>query len=160
MILKAHLQGGPCYDVGDEVWQESLIDAIMCEAEMIAEYAAGDLCWSLGQADRDAMRNRIVAEMTVALRRAGDRYTAPDPVVYSLLDELPADPRTARGTVSAMTHPARDPVVEEVLRFENLPAGSGGTRRAIVRWSHGSEGPALSWYADEVLSRVGHVGRQ
>ena len=59
-----------------------------------------------------------------------------------------------------MTHPARDPVVEEVLRFENLPAGSGGTRRAIVRWSHGSEGPALSWYADEVLSRVGHVGRQ
>ena len=28
MILKVHLQGGRCYDVGDEIWQKSLVDAI------------------------------------------------------------------------------------------------------------------------------------
>ena len=38
-----------------------------------------------------------------------------------------------------------------MLRFENLPVGSAGTRRAIVRWSDGTEGPAMSWYADEIL---------
>jgi hypothetical protein len=50
-----------------------------------------------------------------------------------------------------MVPPTRDSVVEEVLRFENLPVGSTGTRRAIVRWSDGTEGEALSWYADEIL---------
>jgi hypothetical protein len=40
------------------------------------------------------------------------------------------------------------PTVAEVLRFEDLPLGSRGTRRAVVRWSHGSEGEALTWYAD------------
>ena len=43
------------------------------------------------------------------------------------------------------------PVIEEVLRFEDLPLGSRGSRRAVVRWSDGSEGVALSWYADEIL---------
>jgi hypothetical protein len=43
------------------------------------------------------------------------------------------------------------PVVEEVLRFEDLPLGSRGTRRALVRWSDGSVGEALTWYADEIL---------
>jgi hypothetical protein len=56
-----------------------------------------------------------------------------------------------------MTPPTRDPVVEEVLRCENLPVGSTGTRRAIVRWSDGTEGVAMSWYADEVLSPVDRV---
>jgi len=40
------------------------------------------------------------------------------------------------------------PIVTEVLRFEDLPLGSSGTRRAIVRWDDGSEAEALSWYAD------------
>jgi hypothetical protein len=40
------------------------------------------------------------------------------------------------------------PTVTEVLRFEDLPLGSRGTRRAVVRWSDGSEGEALTWYAD------------
>ena len=44
------------------------------------------------------------------------------------------------------------PIVEEVLRFEELPLGSLGTRRAVVRWSDGSESETFSWYADEVLS--------
>ena len=44
---------------------------------------------------------------------------------------------------------ARDtsPTVNEVVRFEDLPLGSHGSRRAVVRWSDGSEGEALSWYA-------------
>jgi len=50
-----------------------------------------------------------------------------------------------------------DPVVEGVLAFEDLPIGSTGSRRAVVRWSDGSEGEALRWYADEVLSPVEHV---
>jgi hypothetical protein len=43
------------------------------------------------------------------------------------------------------------PIVEEVLRFEDLPLESGGTRRAVVRWSDGTESEALKWYQDEVL---------
>jgi hypothetical protein len=44
-----------------------------------------------------------------------------------------------------------DPVVEAVVRFEDLRVGSSGSRRAVVRWSDGSEGEALGWYGD--LSR-------
>jgi hypothetical protein len=43
------------------------------------------------------------------------------------------------------------PTVMEILRFEDLPPGSRGTRRAVARWSDGSEGEALTWYADEIL---------
>ena len=43
------------------------------------------------------------------------------------------------------------PIVTEILRFEDLPPGSRGTRRAIARWSDGSESEALTWYADEIL---------
>jgi len=42
-------------------------------------------------------------------------------------------------------------VVEAVLRFEDLPVGSSGSRRAVVRWSDGSEGEAIRWYGDEIL---------
>ena len=125
MILKVHLQGARCYDVGDEIWQQSLAAAIAAEAETIADYATADLCQSPGQAGRDALRDRTIAEMTAALRHAGDRYAAPDGVVYSLLDEPPADPRPGQGTLSAMTPPTRDPVVEAVLRFEKTPGRLG-----------------------------------
>ncbi len=40
------------------------------------------------------------------------------------------------------------PIVKEVLRFEDLPLGSLGTRRAVVRWSDGSESETFSWYSD------------
>ncbi|UTI64883.1 hypothetical protein NBH00_01435 [Paraconexibacter antarcticus] len=43
------------------------------------------------------------------------------------------------------------PIVTEVLRFEDLPLGSHGTRRAVVRWSDATEGEAFAWYADEIL---------
>ncbi len=42
------------------------------------------------------------------------------------------------------------PIVEEVLRFEDLPLGSLGTRRAVLRWSDCSESEMFSWYADEI----------
>lgn len=40
------------------------------------------------------------------------------------------------------------PTVEEVLSFEDLPTGSLASRRAVVRWSDGSESEAVRWYAD------------
>ena len=49
------------------------------------------------------------------------------------------------------------PTVEEVLRFEDLPLGSRGSRRAVVRWSDGTEGEALRWMADEVLFSEGDL---
>lgn len=44
-----------------------------------------------------------------------------------------------------------NPIVDEVLRFEDLPPGSLASRRAIVRWSDGTEGEAIRFTADEVL---------
>lgn len=40
------------------------------------------------------------------------------------------------------------PIVEEVLRFEDLPVGSSATRGAIVRCSDGTESRFLAWYGD------------
>lgn len=50
-----------------------------------------------------------------------------------------------------MTASSRSPVVEEVLRFEELPVGSLASRRVVVRWSDGSEGEGLRWYGDEAV---------
>jgi hypothetical protein len=52
------------------------------------------------------------------------------------------------GSLESMSAADSIPVVEEVLRFEYFPLGSRGTRRAVVRWSNGSEGEALTWYDD------------
>ena len=49
-------------------------------------------------------------------------------------------------------------IVKEVLRFEDLPPGAPVSRRAIVRWSDGTEGEALRWYGDEVLICEGDHG--
>jgi hypothetical protein len=43
------------------------------------------------------------------------------------------------------------PVVAEVLLFENLPPVSLASRRAVVRWTDGTDSEALRWYGDEVL---------
>jgi hypothetical protein len=82
MILRVHVQGAASYDIGDEIWQESLVDAINAEAETIAGYAGADLLESPDQGHRDALRDRIVHEMTSALVSVGDRYRAPDGVLY------------------------------------------------------------------------------
>jgi hypothetical protein len=51
---------------------------------------------------------------------------------------------------------AESPIVEEVLR-QDLPPGSLASRRAIVRWSDGSEGEAIRFYSDEVLVAPGDL---
>lgn len=50
-----------------------------------------------------------------------------------------------------VSSPAPAPIVLEVLRFEDVPLGSLGTRRAVVRWSDGTESDAMTWYSDEIL---------
>ncbi len=50
-----------------------------------------------------------------------------------------------------MTPTESNPTVTEVVRFEDLPLGSMASRRAVVRWSDGTEGEALRWFGDEVL---------
>ena len=49
------------------------------------------------------------------------------------------------------------PTVVEVLTFEDLPSDSVGSRRAVVRWSDGSESEALRWYSDEVKFSEGDL---
>jgi hypothetical protein len=161
MILKVHVQGAASYDIGDEIWQEPLADAINAEAEMIAGYAGADVLESPRQAHRDALRDRIVEEMTSTLVSVGDRYRAPDGILYALIDKPEIDLPYCGGNLSGVSPRTSEPVVVEVLRFEDLPLGSAGTRRAIVRWSDGTEGAALTWYADEILvcegDLVGHT---
>jgi hypothetical protein len=45
MVLNVHVLGATPYEIGDEIWQESLTltDAIRAEAEIIAAYADADL---------------------------------------------------------------------------------------------------------------------
>jgi hypothetical protein len=97
--------------------------------------------------------------MTKALAQADDTYRAPDGVLYSLTDHPALDPHDGEDRLDPVADTKPDPIVEEVLRFENLPPGSLATRRAVVRWSDGTESEALKWYADEILSPVAHVGR-
>jgi hypothetical protein len=160
MILRVHLEGVASYDIGEEIWQLPLEDAIRAEAETIAGYAGSELLTSPDQAHRDALRDRIVDEMAAALGRVGDCYRAPDGVLYSLIEQSGADPLSGEGRLSAMSVRTSEPIVEEVLRFENLPLGTAGTRRAVVRWSDGTEDAPMTWYCDEILSPVDHVGWQ
>jgi hypothetical protein len=143
MILKVHLDGAASYDVGDEIWQVALGHAIQAEAESVVYSAAPDLL----ESGPDRLRERIVAEMSAALCQVGDFYRGPDGILYSLI-EAPAV-EDDDDTLTAVSSAA--PVVEEVLRFENLPVGSLGTRRAVVRWSDGTEGEGLKWYQDEIM---------
>ena len=49
-----------------------------------------------------------------------------------------------------------DPTVAEVLRIDE-PALGEGRRHVIVRWSDGSTGRALSYFADEILISEGDM---
>jgi hypothetical protein len=62
--------------------------------------------------------------------------------------------RAGLGNTMTLMHDQQEQgtrTVESVVAFEDLPMGSTGSRRAVVRWSDGSQGEALGWYADEVL---------
>ena len=141
-------------DTGAEIWQHSLLGAITLEAEAIAELTEAP-AGSHGTRQRRRLRDRIVAEMTETLTTVGDRYTAPDGVRYSLVDD-----KGAAGVDTLRGVTAHDPVVTDVIEFQTLPAGTGPIRAAIVRWSDGTESTALAWFADEILSPVNNVGRQ
>jgi hypothetical protein len=141
MILKAVVDGAASYDVGDEIWQMALSDAIQAEAECIVYSAGSDLLKS----GHNQLRDRIVAEMSEALCQVGDTYRAPDGVLYSLIEAEVEDD----DTLTAVSPAA--PIVEEVLRFEDLPVDSLGTRRAVVSWSDGTEGVGLKWFEDEIM---------
>jgi hypothetical protein len=159
MILKVHLQGAPSHEIGDEIWQQSLADAIRDEAETIAEYAGPELLEGCGRAHRDALRDRIIDEMTRALVNIGDIHRASDGVLYSLVDSVAANLTATEGAETPAAHPGRHGVimvpmaatVTEVLSFEPLAIGETASRRAVVQWSDGSTGEALRWYADEIL---------
>ncbi len=158
LILQVHLAGADPYQLGDEIWQQSLADAIRAEAEIVADHAGPDLLPMPSPAARVALRDRIVAEMTAALQQIGDTYTAPDGVAYTLTDQAQLDLPARQDTLATMSPATSAPVVEEVLRFEDLPVGSSATRAAIVRWSDGTESQALAWYADEILICEGDHG--
>jgi hypothetical protein len=52
---------------------------------------------------------------------------------------------------------AAAPAVAEVLWFQDLVRESLATRRALVRWSDGTEGEVLRYYSDEGVSPVDRV---
>jgi hypothetical protein len=146
-----HLDGAEPYEIGDEIWQQPLADAIRTEAKTIAEYAGPGLLPLPGRAGRDALRNHVLIEMTAALRQAGDTYTASDGVAYTLAAEAQLDLPASDDTLAPVGPAQTTPIVEEVLRFADLPLGSSATRAAVVRWSDGAESQALAWYSDEIL---------
>ena len=157
MVLNVHVPGASRYEIGDEIWQESLTDAIRAEAETIAAYAGADLLELPDQAHRDAMRDRLTVEMTAALAQIGDQHRSPDGVLYSLTDQPALDACAREVSLTPMSRRAPSPTVEEVLRFEDLPLGSLGTRRAVVRWSDGTASETMAWYGDEIMISEGDL---
>src|ERR1039458_7006710 len=118
MVLNIHVPGATPYVIGDEIWQESLTDAIRAEAEIIAAYAGADLLESPDQAHRDALRDRLTVEMTAALAQIGDQYRSPDGVLYSLTDQPGLDACARAASLTPISCPAPSPTVEDVLRSE------------------------------------------
>jgi hypothetical protein len=101
-----------------------------------------------------AYRDTLRLLMSEALSEVGDTYRAPDGIRYSLIEAPGIEDDDDRLTAVS----SAVPVVEEVLRFEDLPVGSLGTRRAAVRWSDGTEGEGLKWYGDEIMVCEGDHG--
>jgi hypothetical protein len=158
-ILRAHVPGALPHYVGPEIWHVPLGDAIALEAETIADHAGPEMLSSPVRRGREEPRERVVEEMTEALVDVGDTYLAPDGVRYSLSDEEGLDLGADEGRLDhEMSAGEQRPTVVEVLRFEDLPLGSGASRRAVVRWSDGTEGEAVRFYADEVLMSEGDHG--
>jgi hypothetical protein len=106
LILQVHLSGAEPYELGDEIWQQSLPDAIRAEAEIVAYHARSDLLGLPNQAGRVALRDRVIAEMTAALRQPGDTYTAPDGVGYTLTYQTQHD-LPSRDVTLAVKSPQR-----------------------------------------------------
>lgn len=88
MVSSSPDDGGEAepYEIGEEIWQHSLAEAIDAEASISAEDAGSDLLQALTAACREQLRKPDQRPMTRALARPGDTYQAPDGVRYSLLE--------------------------------------------------------------------------
>lgn len=158
MMLRAQVPGALPHYVGPEIWHEAVADVIASEAETIADDVGRELLTSADKRGREALRERVIDEMNEALVDVGDTYLAPDGVRYSLSGEGKLDPPADEGRLEhEMSAGEQRPTVVEVLRFEDLPLGSGASRRAVVRWSDGTEGEAVRFYSDEVLVSEGDL---
>src|ERR1035437_10021341 len=143
MMLRAQVPGALPHYVGPEIWDEARGDVIASEAETIADDVGPELLTSADERGREGLRGRVIDEMNAALVDVGDTYLAPDGIRYSLSGEGGPDHERSAGE-------QRPPVVE-VLRFEALPLGSGASRRAVVRWSDGTEGEAVRFYSEVLV---------
>jgi len=85
LTLRVHVPGAESYPIGDEIWRIPIDEAIAQEADAIAADAGAELLAEPTEACREQLRQRVIEEMTAALIAAGDTYTAPDGVHYSLI---------------------------------------------------------------------------
>ena len=110
MVSSSPDDGGEAepYEIGEEIGQHSLAEAIDAEASISAEDAGSDLLQALTAACREQLRKPDQRPMTRALARPGDTYQAPDGVRYSLLERAAGPSAHARGSSSngAVRRPA------------------------------------------------------
>jgi hypothetical protein len=128
------------HNIGDEIWQTALSDAIRCQAEKTAHHVPPT---NIRHSDQPQLVDLIAEDMTAQLRTIGDTYTAVDGVIYTLREPA-TEPAAARYAAGMSV----SPVVVEAT-FEQTP--DYGPRRAIVRWSDGTTGEAVRWFPDELL---------
>jgi hypothetical protein len=83
--LRVHVPGAPSYPIGAEIWHVAITEVIAEEADTIANLTGAELLEAPTDDCRDALRARVIQEMTETLVAAGDTYTAPDGVRYSLV---------------------------------------------------------------------------
>jgi hypothetical protein len=87
LTLRVHVPGAESYPLGDEIWEVAIDEAIAQEADTIAADAGAELLAEPTEACREQLRQRVIEEMTAALVAAGDSYTGPGGVRYSLAAE-------------------------------------------------------------------------
>jgi hypothetical protein len=73
LILYVDLPGVHPYEIGPEIWQVPIADAIGDEADAIAYASTADHLGEPTPADHDRLRDRVVAEMTGALTACATR---------------------------------------------------------------------------------------
>jgi hypothetical protein len=76
LILRVHVPSA-AHEVGDEIGQVALVEAIATQADQIADKPGTDLLAQPNDACHEALRAHVVTEMTAALTHAASTYTAP-----------------------------------------------------------------------------------
>jgi hypothetical protein len=94
------------HQIGDEIWDTPLTEAIRTEAEKTAYHFPTSIIRLIGY---ERLIARIAHDMSIHLRSIGDTYTAPDGVVYTLktasldTEDRYAPPMPAQPVVVAAT---------------------------------------------------------